>query len=221
MSRALADSGRRDGATVPPGARRNHARGRWPGMRRGRQELAGHKPERYHQAQRQPHHRGPAGPVTPRRFRRSEQLIQAHRRQCTRRAAGGVILTDQRPRIGPHHCGDGADVPPGVKVATTGRIVAALDTFDDRFPDPGPLADLGNAQTGPLAGLRQHSPDAHPSPPLLYRTTPSPNVPAQAFICTPWPVYPVQGVEWSGPPCLCEGVMGAGGGGVGPVPMVG
>jgi hypothetical protein len=192
MSRALADSGRRGGAAAPPGARRNRACGRWPGMRRGRPELVGHKPEPCHQpqAQRQPQHRGPARPVPPHRFRRSEQLIQAHRRQCTRRAAGGVILTDQRPRISPHHCGDGADVPPSVKVATTGRIVAALDTFDDRFPDPGPLADLGNAQTGPLAGLRQHSLDAHPAPPLLYPTTPSRTCQVRRFVSTTWPVYP-------------------------------
>jgi hypothetical protein len=160
-------------------------------MRRGRQELVGDKSERYDQThpQGQPQYGGPCRPVPSHRFRRSEQLIQADRRQCTRRAAGGVILIDQRPWISPHHHGDGADVPAGVKVATTGRIVAALDTFDDRFLDPGPPADLGNAQTGPLAGLCQHSPDAHPAPPLLYRATPSPTCWARS-VGTTLPVYP-------------------------------
>jgi hypothetical protein len=36
---------------------------------------------------------------------------------------------------------------------------------DDRFPDPGPLTDLGNAQTGPLARLRQGCTDGHAAPP--------------------------------------------------------
>jgi hypothetical protein len=36
---------------------------------------------------------------------------------------------------------------------------------DDRFPDPGPRTDLGNAQTGPLARLRQGCTDGHAAPP--------------------------------------------------------
>jgi hypothetical protein len=72
-----------------------------------------------------------------------------------------VILADQRLRVGTEDMGDATDVPPGVEVATTRRIVVALDPLDDRFPDAGPLADLGDGETGVAACLRQGFPNAH------------------------------------------------------------
>src|SRR5262249_23226026 len=77
---------------------------------------------------------------------------------------------DQRLGVGPDDLGDAADVPPGVEVATTGRVVVVLDAPDDRFPDTGPLADLGNGESGPVARFRQGFTDDHAAPPLLCRT---------------------------------------------------
>jgi hypothetical protein len=81
-----------------------------------------------------------------------------------------VILGDQRPGIGPDGLGDAADVRPGVKVATAGRVVAALDRRDERFPDAGLLTDLGNGQARPLARFGQGFTDRHAAPPQLCRT---------------------------------------------------
>jgi hypothetical protein len=72
---------------------------------------------------------------------------------------------------------------PGRKVTTTRRAVAALDALDDRFLDPGPLADLGNAQTG-LVALAPGFPDAHPAPPLL-----CPGITGQTVMITSFPVH--------------------------------
>lgn len=137
--------------------------------------MVGHKSERYHQRQRQPEHRCPARCPPPGcGFRRREQLLQAHRRQRALCPVDRVVLADQGLGISPDRRGDDANVPAGVEVASASRIVAALDAFDDRFPDPGPLADLLNGQAGPVARLRQGFPDAHPvaSAALSHRARP-------------------------------------------------
>src|SRR5258708_23099474 len=58
----------------------------------------------------------------------------------------------------------------GVEIAAAGGVIVSLDAADDWFPDPGPLADLVNAETGLAARFRQGLADAHAAPPLLYRT---------------------------------------------------
>ena len=67
--------------------------------------------------------------------------------------------------LAPTDAGDAADVPAGVEVAAAGGEVVLLDVPDDRFPDPGLLADLGDGETGLTAGIRQAFADAHAAPP--------------------------------------------------------
>src|SRR5438046_1942946 len=81
--------------------------------------------------------------------------------------AGRVIFADQRLRIGPDDLGDAANVAPGVEVATTRRVVIVLDAPDDRFPDAGPLTDLGDGETGLVTRFRQGFTDGHAAPPPL------------------------------------------------------
>ena len=50
-----------------------------------------------------------------------------------------------------------------VQVATAGVIVIFLDAPDDRFPDPGALADLVNGKTRPITRLGQRFADGHES----------------------------------------------------------
>src|SRR4029077_250041 len=49
----------------------------------------------------------------------------------------------------------------GVKVAAAGGEVVLLDIPDDRFPDPGLMADLADGETGLTAGSRKSFADAH------------------------------------------------------------
>src|SRR5258707_9549140 len=58
----------------------------------------------------------------------------------------------------------------GVEIAAAGGVIVSLDAAVDWFPDPGPLADLVNAETGLAARFRQGLAGAHAAPPLLYRT---------------------------------------------------
>jgi hypothetical protein len=117
-----------------------------------------------------PRHRRQDRPA-PRRSlgRRGQQLFQAYCRQHVRRPANRVVLLDQRPRVGPDGLGDAADVPPRVEVAAAPGVVVALDPPDDRFPDPGPLTDLGNGETGSLARFRHDCTYRHSAPPHLCR----------------------------------------------------
>ena len=118
----------------------------------------------------QPRHRRQGRPTSARSLgRRGQQLLQAYRRQHLRRPADRVVLLDQRPRVGPDGLGDAADVPPRVEVAAAPGVVVALDPPDDRFPDPGPLTDLGNGETGSLARFRQGCTNRHAAPPQLCR----------------------------------------------------
>ncbi len=145
-------------------------------------------PRRYTASRHYSPHRGQIRPAPLGGLGRGgHQLLQAHRRGRTRRPVERVILGDQRLSIGPHHLGDGADVPPGVEVATTGGVVAVFDSPDDRFPDPGPLTDLGNTQTGPLARHCQGFTDGHPRLPYpaAPRTAPGGTVRAVPAISMP------------------------------------
>ncbi len=80
----------------------------------------------------------------------------------------GVVLQDQRLRISSDNPGDAADMATGVKIAAARRVVVVLDPGDDRFPDPGLLADLGNGETGLTSRLGEGFSDAHTAPPLRY-----------------------------------------------------
>jgi len=60
----------------------------------------------------------------------------------------------------------GGEVPAGVEVAAAGGEVVALDFPDDRLPDPGLLADLGNGEPSLVTCSRQDLADAHAAPPL-------------------------------------------------------
>src|SRR5689334_3160278 len=77
------------------------------------------------------------------------------------RAVLRVVLPDQRDRVGADDAGDAADVPASVEVTAAGGEVVLLDVPDDRFPDPGLVADLGDAETGLTTGFRQGFTDAH------------------------------------------------------------
>ena len=85
------------------------------------------------------------------------------------RAVLGVVRADQRDRVGADDAGDAADVPAGVEVTAAGGEVVLLDVPDDRFPDPGLLADLADGETGLTAGFRQGFADAHAPPPRADR----------------------------------------------------
>jgi hypothetical protein len=91
-----------------------------------------------------------------------EHVGRAHR---VRRPVVGVVLADQRGGVGADGAGDAADVAAGVEIAAAGGEVIVLDVPDDRFPDPGLLADLGNGETGLTACVRQGFTDAHAAPP--------------------------------------------------------
>src|SRR5208283_5513837 len=73
----------------------------------------------------------------------------------------GVVLADQRDRVGADDGRDAADVPARVEVAAARGEVVLLDVPDDRFPDPGFPAHLGDGETGLTARVRQGFADAH------------------------------------------------------------
>ncbi len=77
------------------------------------------------------------------------------------RAVLGVVRADQRDRVGADDGGDAADVAAGVEVTAARGKVVLLDVPDDRFPDPGLMADLADGETGLTAGFRQAFADAH------------------------------------------------------------
>jgi hypothetical protein len=91
----------------------------------------------------------------------------------------GVVFLDQRHRIDADGAGDAADVTAGVEVAAARGEVSLFDAADDRFPDPGPLADLGNGETGLTAGFRQGFTDAHAEPPAAFVLESLPSVDIQ------------------------------------------
>jgi hypothetical protein len=111
---------------------------------------------------RAPQDRSPAHPAPPAHPGRARR--PGHKTSRLREVSG-VVIADQRAGIRAHRLGDGTDMPPGVKIATTRGIVIALDATNDGLPDAGPLADLGHGQTGPAARSRQVFTDAHPAPP--------------------------------------------------------
>jgi hypothetical protein len=139
--------------------------------------------------ERQPQHRSPV-PPPPRRPARRKQLVQAHRRQHARRTVDRVILADQRLGVGADGLGDATDIPPGVKVTTTCRVVLALDPRDDRFPDAGPLADLSDGQASPPARFRQRFSDPHAAPPLPPPSCTPPPCGVQAVMTASLPLCP-------------------------------
>ena len=61
-----------------------------------------------------------------------------------------VVLGEKGRRIDTDEAGEGTHVTACVEVAAAPGVVVALDPPDDRFPDPGPLTDLGNGETGLL-----------------------------------------------------------------------
>jgi hypothetical protein len=91
-----------------------------------------------------------------------EDLGRAH---LAWRAVLLVVLPDKRHRVRADHLGDRPDVTAGVEVAAAGREVALLDRGDDRLPDPGLPAYLGQGETGLTSRLRQGVTDAHVAPP--------------------------------------------------------
>jgi len=78
---------------------------------------------------------------------------------------GRIVGPDQRLRISPDSRGDGPDVPAGVKITPTGRVIITLNIGDDRFPDAGLPADLGYAEPSPAPRIREDSANAHTAPP--------------------------------------------------------
>jgi hypothetical protein len=80
----------------------------------------------------------------------------------------GVVLPDQRLRGQADGGGDAADMAARVEVAAAAGEVIGLDAPDDRFPDPGLLADLGDSETGLTPSFRQRVSDAHAAPPLAF-----------------------------------------------------
>ena len=127
--------------------------------------VVGGKTKRGCQHQAQHHCPGPPVPP-PVAGRPSRRPGQIRRHDRLRRGVRRVIFPDQRPRISPHSPGDSTNVPPGVEITAARGIVVMLDATDDCLPDPGPLADLGHAETGPATRLRQVFADAHGAPPL-------------------------------------------------------
>src|SRR4029077_7847675 len=139
------------------------------------QEESAHAGQHY---QSQAEHYQPGRPARPTRVarvsraarpfrlgRETHQLVEAGGRGRAGRPVGPVILLDQWHRGGADDLRDAADVPPGVEVAAALGVVVGFDVADDARPDPGPLADLQNAETGLLTGIRQGLADAHPTPP--------------------------------------------------------
>jgi len=149
-----------------PALRRTSGRHHWL-TRCGR---AGLVPQRRMGGGCQPRHHTQGRPAPTRSLcRRGQQLLQAYCRQHLRRPTDRVVFLDQRPGVGPDGLGDATDVAPRVEVAAAPGVVVALNPPDDRFPDPGPLTDLGNGETGSLARSRQGCTDRHAAPPQLCR----------------------------------------------------
>src|SRR5205814_1947058 len=109
------------------------------------------------------HDQAQAGRVPLADLDRGGRLEHLGRPDHPGRAVLGVVRADQRDRIGPDDGGDAANVPAGVKVAAAGGKVVLLDVPDDRFPDPGLVADLADGETGLTAGFCQAFADAHAS----------------------------------------------------------
>ena len=114
--------------------------------------------------------RGQVRPV-PLRAWGGQQLVQADRGHRPRRPVVGVVVLDQRLGVGADGLGDGADMTTGIEVAATLGEVVRLDLPDDRFPDQGSLADLGQGQACLVPRLRQGLTDGHATPPLVCRCT--------------------------------------------------
>ena len=106
----------------------------------------------------------PVGRARPGRRSR----VQGNQRGAVffRRLVRRVELVDQRSGIDPHGAGDGADMAADVEVTAAGGVVVLLDAPDDGGPDPGPAADLTDAETQPATRVSQHLADAHAPPPL-------------------------------------------------------
>ncbi len=133
-------------------------------MARARKKVVRHETEPHHHQ----HHHQHCDPVQPAplAYPDGRERIGHILRDRLRPQPGRVVLPDQRLRISPDGPGDAPDIRPGVKVPTTRRVVVTLDLFDDRFPDAGPLANLGNGETGLAPRLREGFADAHSAPPL-------------------------------------------------------
>src|SRR5216683_1280872 len=80
-----------------------------------------------------------------------------------------VVLPDQRLGVGSDRPRDAPDMAARVEITAARGEVTPLDAADDRLPDPSPLADLGNGETGLATSFRQGVTDAHAAPPLPCR----------------------------------------------------
>ena len=72
-----------------------------------------------------------------------------------------VVLVDQRLRVDADGVGDHSHVTPHEEVTAAGVVVILLQAQDDRFPDPGPFADLTHRQASPGASIGQRLADGH------------------------------------------------------------
>ena len=72
-----------------------------------------------------------------------------------------VVLADQGLGVDADGAGDRPDVAVYVEVTAAGVVVVLLDAADDRFPDPGQVADLVNRQTRPITRLGQRFANGH------------------------------------------------------------
>src|SRR6185312_5758357 len=107
------------------------------------------------------HDHGQAGRAPLADLDRRGRLEHVGRPHRPGRAVLGVVRADQRDRVGADDGGDAADVAAGVEVTAARGKVVLLDVPDDRFPDPGLMADLADGETGLTAGFRQAFADAH------------------------------------------------------------
>ena len=101
---------------------------------------------------------GPTWPATPPGLPLTAPPATGRPRRTPRPAARG------RPRR-PWRCRGCAPARRSRRRTRSSR--RALNPPDDRFPDPGPLTDLGNGETGSLARVRQGSTNRHAAPPQL------------------------------------------------------
>src|SRR5215472_6326971 len=109
----------------------------------------------------------PAGPAPLPQPDWGERLEHVRGRNRLWRCLSGVVLADQIFGVESDRASDVADVTARVEIATTGRVVPALDAPDDGLPDARTLAYLRHGETGLAARSRQFVTDAHAVPPLV------------------------------------------------------
>ena len=103
--------------------------------------------------------------------RRSRILIgvDGSKTSAARSAPGGPCTASYSlisgTRVGAHDPGDAADVTARVEIAAALGEVILFDAPDDRFPDPGLLADLTDGEAGVASRFGQGFTDAHAAPP--------------------------------------------------------